>query len=230
MAFWNKKETSEQAASEQVPQVDAASTVPQQPTPMPPLQQSQPPAPDPQMPVQVGEPEQPIHGPAAMVQQSELSEQAAPAVQMLTTPLAGSLGKVVSVMMFSRRFQKMTLSELRKFVLPAVTTNQYLVAEARAKDSQITTPLGVLLWARLSDELNQKLVAQNGTRSLLSGDEWNSGSHLWIIETIGSPKIVKAMVHQLIEGPFKEQAFKFCTRSEDGTMSVEEYDPSPAAN
>jgi len=89
--------------------------------------------------------------------------------------------------------------------------------------------VGVLLWAQLSNELDQKLIAQNGSKALLSGNEWKSGNNLWIIETVGQPKIVKAMVRQLIEGAFKGRHFKFCTRSADGTPSIEEFDPAAVA-
>ncbi len=235
MAFWNNKETDEQAAQKQTSPNDPPTPVPQQPVPAPPSQDqaqvSAPPA------IQPATPQTPAMNTPKDTAVSDLNQavpaepagqsaQVEPPVQMLTTPLAGSLGKVISVLMFARRFQDMTLRDVRVVVLPAVTANQYLVAEARAKDSDVTTPLGVLLWARLSDELDQKLIAQNGARSLLSGDEWKSGPNLWIIETVGSPKIIKAMVHQLIEGPFKGQHFKFCTRSSDGTASVEEFDPA----
>jgi cytolysin-activating lysine-acyltransferase len=78
-------------------------------------------------------------------------------------------------------------------------------------------PLGVAIWAKLSEEAERKL--EKGER--LAPGEWNSGERVWLVELI-SPfstpqnKLQDAMLLDLMSGPFKQTPF-FLHRTDPNT-------------
>jgi cytolysin-activating lysine-acyltransferase len=69
-------------------------------------------------------------------------------------------------------------------------------------------PLGVAIWAKLSEAAQAKL--EKGER--LTTEAWRSGDRVWLVELI-SPfagkdnKITEAMLLDLMQGPFRDTAF-----------------------
>ena len=137
-----------------------------------------------------------------------------------------SLGKVVSVLMFCDRYQGLTLRDLTSLILPPLAANQFVVAEARPQGRDVSAPIGLLLWARLSDEQDRRFTANAGVPTRLSGAQWTSGENLWIIETVGPQNVIEAMLKQLVAGPFKDKVFKFRRRGADGRFTVQVVDPT----
>lgn len=149
---------------------------------------------------------------------------AAPAQQQtttLSTELAETLGKVTAVLMLSERFQSFTLQQMKTMVLPPVAGNQFVVAEARPKGKDVRTPIGLVLWAKVSDELDRKFAQDPGTANRLVGKEWNSGENIWIIETVGPPEVVQEMMKQLVGEALKGKQVKMRVRNSDGSARIE---------
>lgn len=95
--------------------------------------------------------------------------------------------------------------DLEWMMMPALALEQYRVFRGDK------TPLGVALWAYLSDDAEKKLDAGTGR---LRPDEWKSGDNLWLVDMIApfatpDNKHVEAMLADLIQGPFAGQKFKF---------------------
>lgn len=210
MAFWNKKSEDEapanQAAAAAAPAAPAAQNAP------PPSAAAAAPPPA----------QQEAAAPAAAPRSEQRGQPS------LNSQLAMSLGKVVSVLMFSERYQGLTLSDLTSLILPPLAANQFVVAEARPQGKDVTAPIGLLLWARVSDEQDQRFAADASQPTRLAGAEWTSGENLWIIETVGPQNVIEAMMKQLVEGPFKGKQFKFRTRAADGSFSVQVIKPAAA--
>ena len=76
------------------------------------------------------------------------------------------------------------------------------------KEGLQTMPLGVAIWARLSEAAEAKL--ERGER--LNAEDWRSGDRVWLVELI-SPfatpenKLLEAMLLDLMQGPFKHTPF-----------------------
>lgn len=80
---------------------------------------------------------------------------------------------------------------------------------------------GVALWARVSDEVDEKLSANLDRPARLRPDEWTSGENLWLIDAVGAPAAVKAMVERLSEAVFEGRPYKLRARGQDGKVSVQ---------
>lgn len=151
-----------------------------------------------------------------------------PAQQAMSSAMAMQFGKVASVLMFSPRHQTMSLKDIAAAVLPAVAANQFVVAEARQKGTagnpDVTAPVGLLLWARVSDEVDRRFSADASKPTQLTAAEWTSGDNYWVIESVGAPKVVEAMMKELMEGPFKGRVMKFRWTGADGRPQIQTYD------
>lgn len=84
-------------------------------------------------------------------------------------------------------------------------------------------PIGVAIWARLSDEVAERYSSGTGR---LRPDEWTSGEQLWLIDLITpfadeENKQAELMLSELVRGPF-EGAPALCRRRdpESGKMVV----------
>lgn len=153
--------------------------------------------------------------------------------QALASALTPALGKLTAVLMFSPRHENMSLKELSQLVLPAVANDMIVIAEARnaAADGgqQASAPVGALLWARVSDEVDRRLAAEPSRVQALKPSEWTGGDNYWLIEAIGAPKVVESMIKELVEGPFKGRLFKMRLLDAEGRAVVQTFDlRSPA--
>ena len=142
--------------------------------------------------------------------------------------LTAGFGEIVSVLMRSPHYKHYSLTDLEWLVVPPLLANQFSLAEARTKDGAIPSPVGVALWAMVSEEVDEKL-SQNLDRPLrLRPDEWTSGNIPWLIDAIGPPDVVKAMVGRMGEAAFKGAAYKIRARDGEGNVSIRTVQSKPA--
>lgn len=84
----------------------------------------------------------------------------------------------------------------------------------------IPAPIGVALWAFVSADVDEKL-SQNLDRPMrLRPDEWKSGDIPWLIDAIGPPDVVKAMVQRLGQAVFKGTPYKIRARDSEGNVAI----------
>jgi cytolysin-activating lysine-acyltransferase len=134
-----------------------------------------------------------------------------------------ALGQIVWLLSQSTIHREMPIKDLEWSFMPAVLHEQFrifrfgplpgvssdtLPFSKLSKESLENMPLGVAIWARLSEEAEARL--EKGEH-LLAAD-WTSGDRLWLVEMI-SPyataenKLLDAMLLDLLKGPFKESRF-----------------------
>jgi hemolysin-activating ACP:hemolysin acyltransferase len=131
-----------------------------------------------------------------------------------------TLGQIVLVLMRSRQHRHSFLGDLEWLVLPAIATNQFMLAEHRDGATGISVPAAVVLWAQVSKEVDARLSASPDQRILLKPEEWASGAIPWLVEGVGEARAVGSLVHTLVEGRFLNLGIKTVGRSPDGTPSV----------
>ena len=134
---------------------------------------------------------------------------------------AAALGEIMSVFLQSPAHKSVTLGALSGMVLPAVLTKQFMLARTKSKQGdQPPTPVGVALWARVSDEVDQRLTAEPDKPIVLLPDEWRSGDNYWLVEVAAAHSVAKSMVHDLLKRMPDEQPLKTKIIGRDGKRMI----------
>ncbi len=140
--------------------------------------------------------------------------------------VAEALGQIVWLLSQSPIHRELRIKELEWSFFPAVLLEQFRVFRfgplpgsenmdpasfaklGLTKEGLEQMPLGVAIWAKLSEEAEVRL--EKGEK--LKAEDWKSGDRVWLVEMI-SPfatpenKLSEAMLLDLIQGPFKTTIF-----------------------
>ena len=111
--------------------------------------------------------------------------------------MQASFGEVVTLLMRSPQFKGMPLAALEQLVVPPIVAGQAMIAEAQNKKTGLVAPAAAILWAKVSDEIDQRLSEAQGQSLNLAQLDWKSGDNPWLIMTAGDPRLVKPLVEQL---------------------------------
>jgi cytolysin-activating lysine-acyltransferase len=136
--------------------------------------------------------------------------------------MSASFGDIVLLMSRAPGEQHYALRDLDWLVMPAVGYGQFALAEAQSKETGAVVPVGAILWALVSPEIDQRFTSQEQGPIRLAPAEWRSGDIPWIIHTVGEPKILGGLMEQLTKTVFKERAPKMRVRGTDGKAKVGE--------
>ncbi len=140
--------------------------------------------------------------------------------------VAEALGQIVWLLSQSPMHRELKIKDLEWSFMPAILVEQFRVfrfgplpgsenldtaAFAKlglTKEGLEQMPLGVAIWAKLSEEAEARL--ENG--EMLKAEDWRSGERLWLVELISpftNPQnnLSEAMLLDLMQGPFKGAAF-----------------------
>ncbi|MGH1419217.1 MAG: toxin-activating lysine-acyltransferase [Hyphomicrobiaceae bacterium] len=149
-----------------------------------------------------------------------LSEEQMNKARDVAKQAAAAFGEVTALMMRTQPYADMPLKNLSWLVGPAITTGQFALAEARDKKSGNTVPVGAVLWAMVSEEIEQKLTAATKETDRLEIDDWQSGNVPWIVAAVGDSKVVSTLLERLAKSAFKNEPARIRGRDEDGNMTV----------
>ena len=130
--------------------------------------------------------------------------------------LAAKFGDMVTVLMQSKFYEDLRLKDLRSYVVPPLMNNQYRIAEARKQGTGNSVPAALILWARVSDQVQDRLAGSLDAPFILSADEWTSGNNYWIIDAIGHEKFLAPLLTDLRKTVFAEQKVKYRAHTPDG--------------
>lgn len=134
--------------------------------------------------------------------------------------MSAAFGDIVLLMSRAPGEQHYSLRDLDWLVMPAVGYGQFALAEAQSKENGAVLPVGAILWALVSPDVDARLSAQDTGPIRLSPAEWRSGDIAWIIHTVGDPKILSGLMEQLTKTAFKDRAPKMRVRGSDGKAKV----------
>jgi len=140
--------------------------------------------------------------------------------------VAEAIGQIVWLLSQSSLHRELKIKALEWSFMPAVVSEQFRIFRfgptpglsdadpasfaqfGLTREGLESLPLGVAIWANLSEEAEAKLEAGEH----LSAQDWTSGDRTWLVELI-SPfatpenKLSQIMLLDLINGPFKGKAF-----------------------
>lgn len=162
-----------------------------------------------------GDPEQDEHASLPTAEQKRLAGVA------LSKLVAASIGDIVVLLSRSPTHKHLSLADIEWLVLPAVAVSQFYVAEYAHKDKGFRSPAAVVTWARVSDDVDQRLRAPSQTRIQLQPDEWTSGENYWLIDLAGAPQALGSALDYLNTGPLKDKTVFIAARDDSGKVKVE---------
>ena len=142
-------------------------------------------------------------------------------VQERAKKMTMAFGEMVALLGRSPLFRHMSLADLEWLVIPPLVTNQSTTVRGKVKDQNgLTIPLGLALWAHVSEEVDKKLEAQKQVNMpfRLAPHEWKSGEIPWLLAVIGPKEASKALVQKLETTVFKDKSLK---RFQKGIPEVE---------
>ena len=147
-----------------------------------------------------------------------------------------SFSDVVTILMRTEPFRDVPLKDLSWLVVPAVAHRQFAIAHATKKDEETAKeqsgppmPVGLVMWAQVSDEVDRRLRGDLKTPVVkLEPGDWNSGEIAWIMVAAGLPQVLKSMIEQVVARTFPDRPVNI--RIGDGkTFKIETIKPRSAA-
>lgn len=157
---------------------------------------------------------------ASAPQQPQLSEDQRRKLASASKMVAAAFGEIVSLLMRTPNYKHLMLSDLEWFVVPAVASGQFSLAEAQSKSSGITQPMGVVLWARVSPEVDQRLHENLDQPIKLKPGDWTSGDILWLVEAAGESRVIEALVKRMRETIWAGRTVRLRARGPDGKAAI----------
>ena len=122
-----------------------------------------------------------------------------------------------------------TLSELTNKILPPLLLGQIAVGHKKEIQpdlgffANLNMPCALILWARISDELDKKFIHSTYIPTL-KPEDWNSGDNYWIIDTAGPKNEIIKLMKELQKQRFKSQSFKSFAVDKNNKISIHKLD------
>lgn len=140
--------------------------------------------------------------------------------------LAAAFGELVTLVMRSETDRKRPIADLEWMIAPAISTGQFAIADAQSKKSGAISPVGAVLWALVSDDVDKRLSNTDDPHVQLLPQDWHSGTIPWIILAIGDKRVVAGLIKRLSQDVFKDQEPKIRSRGQDGKIVIGRVKPS----
>ena len=165
--------------------------------------------------------EQPAQGPPPLAPEaSGLSEEELRKHAARSKQISAAFGEIVSVFMRMTELKGMTLGALETMVVPAIATGQYLIAGTQSKENGMTASVAAVLWATVSEDVDQRLSSELDKPIKLEPKEWKSGDIPWLICVAGDRRVVDGMLKKLQSDAFKNNPIKMRARGQDGQTTI----------
>jgi len=123
-------------------------------------------------------------------------------------------------MMLSPAYGQCRLADLKTLLVPALALGQFSIAETGSREKGLVAPVGLVLWASVSPEVDRRLAADPGRTVRLATEEWKSGDILWVMEAVGEPSVVSKILSRLFLTEWRGRSAKIRVKGDDGKPVV----------
>ena len=135
--------------------------------------------------------------------------------------LGAAFASIVRVMLRSAQYRQLPIAELERRVLPAVRSRQFFIAQRRHARTGVSSPLGFVIWASVSDTISSQFEAVTGPRDIvIPFKEWRSGSNVWMLDALGQTAIMGKMLETLAQSEWKGRQVKARVHTADGNVAI----------
>ena len=128
--------------------------------------------------------------------------------------LHAAFGEVVSLLMQSPQFNRLPLSIIDQLVVPPLMAGQIMIARANDKKTGLVAPAAALIWANVSEDVDQRLSAMGGKKINISPGDWKSGDIPWLIVAVGNERLIKTLLQRMQQTVLKGRPLKSLSFSE----------------
>jgi hemolysin-activating ACP:hemolysin acyltransferase len=144
---------------------------------------------------------------------------------------SATFGEIVMLLMRTSEYRGMPLRDVEALVMPPLANGQISVATAQSNGSGVTTPVGAVLWAMVSEEVAKRLASEAGKSIPLAPGEWKSGDIVWVVATAGEGRVLSEMLKQLSKREWGGKDVRIVVRPKGGepTVATLAVQPSKAA-
>jgi hemolysin-activating ACP:hemolysin acyltransferase len=136
-----------------------------------------------------------------------------------------ALGQIVGLLTRSAHHQTMTIADIKRGLIAPIMLGQYILAGRSNEGGAGSPPVAALIWARVSEAVDQRLTAAQSARIELAPDEWNTGDIVWLTEATGDLRLVPQMVVRLRATDPTIRAIRVASPAGDGKIAVRTLDP-----
>ena len=150
----------------------------------------------------------------------ELNDQEAKQRMEAARHAAATFGEIVTLLMRTPEYKGLSLGDLDALIVPPLRAGQVSVATAQSKSSGVTSPVGAIVWARVSPEVAERLASQAGHVMHLAPNEWKSGEIVWIVASAGEGRVLSEMLKQLSRRDWAGKDVRIVVRPKDGKPTV----------
>lgn len=130
------------------------------------------------------------------------------------------LGQIVGLLTRSAPHQSMTIGDIKKGLLAPIMLGQYMLAGRGKDDTTGSVPVTALIWARVSDQVDQRLMQARSAAINLAAEEWQSGDIVWLTEAVGDLRAVPEMVERLRSTDPRIRAIRVAATGADGKVTI----------
>lgn len=140
-------------------------------------------------------------------------------VLLNATMKAAAFGEIMSVLLQSPRHAEVTLGALARQLVPAFLADQYILARGKpAHPAAPPAPVGFVIWASVSEEVDERLQRQAGDFPVLGKDDWQSGDIIRILDVVAAPQVAAALLKSVREKVGPDRTIRF--RGHDATIAA----------
>ena len=132
--------------------------------------------------------------------------------------LMQAFGSIMAVYLRSKAHPDTKLSDIEVIVGPAISTGQFLLAEATRAQNGLVTPIAAILWACVSPAIDKRIAADPSQPMALTAAEWKSGDIIWIVDAIGDQTTIGAMIKNLQDATWKGRTVRMRAQGEGGRI------------
>ena len=149
------------------------------------------------------------------------SDKIALARKVITGKLAtATFGEIITVLMQSPQYRNYTLADLDWLVSPALRNRQFSLIQASNAMSATAKATGVVMWANVSQDVEEQILANVGRPIQLTAEDRSSGENFWITDAVGERHMLSAAIQNLRHKVFKSNPVRTFVRGEDGSIKV----------
>lgn len=136
-----------------------------------------------------------------------------------------AFGQIMTLMMLSPSHQALTLAHVKSGVAPLIKAGQFALLGRKAEATGFSRPMSAILWAEVSEAIDQRLTMKTGGPLSLGRDEISSGPIVWIVDALGDAKGVERLIAQVGQKRWSGRPVKVRISAANGESEVRTIGP-----